>query len=72
MKVPYSYLQDQFANPEAIFEDIRDLITSGKFTLGPAVTEFETRFAELCGTRHAIVVGSGTDALFLSLKALGI
>ncbi len=72
MKVPYSYLQDQFANPEAIFEDIRGLITSGKFTLGPAVTEFETRFAELCGTRHAIGVGSGTDALFLSLKALGI
>ena len=34
--------------------------------------EFEERFANMVGARHAIGVGSGTDAIFLSLKALGI
>ena len=37
-----------------------------------AVSEFEGRFARLIGTRYAVGVNSGTDALFLSLKALGI
>jgi dTDP-4-amino-4,6-dideoxygalactose transaminase len=36
------------------------------------VAEFEQRFAAMLGVRHAIGVGSGTDALKLSLKALGI
>ncbi len=72
MKVPYSYLPDQFANPKAILNEIEELVRSGDFTLGKAVTEFENRFAVLIGTKYAIGVGSGTDALFLSLKALGI
>ena len=42
------------------------------FILGPAVDRFEQSFAELCGTRHCIGVGSGTDALHLMLRASGI
>ena len=72
MKVPYSYLQSQFANPEPIFAEIRGLIKRGDFTLGEALTQFEEKFASHCGARHAIGVGTGTDALFLSLKAMGI
>jgi aminotransferase EvaB len=72
MKVPYSYLQDQFADPEPIFAEIRKLIQRGDFTLGAAVAEFEQKFSELCGARYAVGVGTGTDALALSLKALGI
>src|SRR5262249_57688666 len=41
-------------------------------TLGGAVAEFERRFAGLVGVRHAIGVNSGTDALRLSLKAVGV
>jgi dTDP-4-amino-4,6-dideoxygalactose transaminase len=47
-------------------------VPTGNFTLGKPVAEFERRFAELIGTKHAIGVGSGTDSLKLSLKAIGV
>ncbi len=72
MKIGYSYLDKQFANPDPILADIKQVVLKGDFTLGEAVSEFETRFAKLIGSKYAIGVGSGTDALFLSLKALGI
>ena len=72
MKVRYSYLLQQFADPDPVLEEIRKLVLTGDFTLGTPVAEFEERFAELIGIKHAIGVGSGTDALKLPLKALGI
>lgn len=72
MNVPYSYLEQQFADIDDYLEDIRQLVRSGDFTLGKAVTEFEERFAKLCGLPYAIGVASGTDALILSLKILGV
>lgn len=72
MRVPFSYLDRQFANPEPVLDEIRELVKTGQFTLGPAVAEFEKRFAELCGAKHAIGVGSGTDALILPMKLSGI
>lgn len=71
-KVRYSYLAQQFAEPEAILEGIRELLKTGDFTLGKQVAEFEGKFAPLIGTKTAIGVASGTDALKLPLKALGI
>lgn len=72
MHVRYSPLQQQFADPEPIFEELRALVASGDFTLGKPVREFEALFAETVGMKHAIGVGSGTDALKIPLKALGI
>lgn len=72
MKVEYSYLSRQFNEVEPFLDDLRNLVRSGDFTLGAPVREFEERFAELCGLPYAIGVGSGTDALALSLKALGV
>ncbi len=72
MKVRYSPLPQQFETPEAIFEELRGLVASGDFTLGKPVGEFERQFAETVGTRHAIGVGSGTDALKLPMKAIGV
>lgn len=72
MKIGYSYLNKQFADPDAILADIKALVSSGDFTLGKATVEFEERFAKLIGAKYAIGVNSGTDALFLSLKALNI
>ncbi|MBU2488592.1 MAG: DegT/DnrJ/EryC1/StrS family aminotransferase [Proteobacteria bacterium] len=71
MKIPYSYLSEQFADPAPILEKIADLVRRGDYTLGQEVAEFEERFAQVIGTRFAVGVGSGTDALFLSLKAAG-
>jgi aminotransferase EvaB len=72
MRVPFSYLDRQFADVDAYLQDIRALALSGDFTLGPAVDAFERQFAAMSGLPHAIGVGSGTDALILSLEVLGI
>lgn len=72
MEVRYSYLAQQFADIDAYLEDIRRLVYSGDFTLGKTVSEFEEQFAQLMGLPFAVGVGSGTDALILPLKALGI
>ncbi len=72
MKVRYSYLPQQFADPEPIFEEIRKLLKTGDFTLGKEVGQFEQSFAKLIGTKHAIGVGSGTDALKLAMEAAGV
>ncbi len=72
MHVRYSYLPQQFGQIDDLLEEIRRFVATGDFTLGAPLTTFETRFADLIGTRHAIGVGSGTDAIKLSLKALGV
>ncbi len=45
---------------------------SGSYILGPEVARFEKEFARFCGAAHAVGVASGTDALELALKAVGI
>jgi len=72
VRVPFSYLPEQFADPEPVFAKLRQVVATGDFTLGAPVAEFERRFAALVGCRHAVGVNSGTDALRLSLKAMGI
>ena len=72
MYVRYSPLAQQFADVDAVFEELRALVASGDFTLGKPVQEFEALFESTLGVKHAIGVGSGTDAIKLSLRALGI
>ena len=72
MKVRYSYLDRQFSEIDAYLDGIGEVVRRGDFTLGDEVAEFETRFAELCGLPYAVGVASGTDALMLSLKILGV
>jgi len=72
MRIPYSYLDRQFADIDGYLKDIRTLVKTGDFTLGSAVTEFEERFSKLTGIPYTIGVSSGTDALILSMKILGI
>jgi aminotransferase EvaB len=71
-RVRYSYLPQQFGEVDELFDELKRFIPTGDFTLGKPLAEFERRFAELIGARHAIGVGSGTDALKLGLKAAGI
>ena len=72
MKVDYAYLTRQFGNAEHIVDAVRELLQTGDFTLGRPLSQFETRFTQLCQTRYAIGVNSGTDALFLTMKTLEI
>ena len=72
MKVKYSYLQDQFSDYEPILRMISQVVESGDYTLGDALGTFEERFAKVIGSNYAVGVNSGTDALFLSLKAADV
>jgi dTDP-3-amino-3,4,6-trideoxy-alpha-D-glucose transaminase len=56
----------------AVRTAIERVVASGWFILGPEVDAFEHEFAEAAGARHAVGVGSGTDAIALALRALGI
>ena len=73
MKVPLLDLQAQYA---AIQEELRaavdEVMESCRFILGPYVQEFEKAVADYCGSRYAVGVASGTDALLLALRACGV
>ena len=51
---------------------IRAVLSEGNYILGPEVLELENRLAEFVDAKHCVAVSSGTDALLLSLMALGI
>ena len=51
---------------------VLQVLESGQFVLGPNVESFERNAANFLGVRHAIGVANGTDALLLSLRALGV
>ena len=72
LMVNHNYLRQQFSDHDVILEKIKKVVLKGDFTLGREVDQLEDEFAEVAGTKYAIGVGSGTDALFLSLKALGV
>lgn len=53
-------------------EAVARVMRSGMLAQGSVVTEFESRFAEYCGARHAIGINSGTAALHTALLAAGV
>jgi dTDP-4-amino-4,6-dideoxygalactose transaminase len=69
-------LVDLRANYAAIKDEVRsaidEILEGMQLTIGPNVRAFDREWAEFCGTKHAIGVGSGTDALQLAIRALGI
>jgi dTDP-4-amino-4,6-dideoxygalactose transaminase len=73
MHVPFVDLRAQHAPlSRDIDEAIRGVVDRGDFILGAAVERFEREFAAFIGTRHAIGVGTGFDAIELALRAFGI
>jgi dTDP-4-amino-4,6-dideoxygalactose transaminase len=73
MNVPFLDLKSHHDPYRAEFRDAIDrVIDAGAFAGGPFVESFERAFAEYCGTSGALGVGSGTDALWLALLALGV
>ena len=72
MKVYYNYLPRQFSNTKTIFAEWKKLISSTEFTLGKFVDRFEKKFAKYINVKHCISTNTGTDALIIALKSLGI
>ena len=73
MRVPILDLKAQYvAIKDEVTRAISEVCESQAFALGPAVAEFEENVAAYCSSKHAIGVSSGTDALLVSLMALGV
>ena len=73
MAVPLLDLSRQYAvlKPE-LDAAVINVLTHGKFILGPEVKKLEEQVADLCTVKHAVGVASGTDALLLALRACGV
>ncbi|MDS3862414.1 DegT/DnrJ/EryC1/StrS family aminotransferase [Thermosynechococcaceae cyanobacterium BACA0444] len=72
-KIPILDLKPQYqALKSEIQAAIDRVLESGQFILGPDVTALEQELAAFLGVKFAIAVNSGTDALIISLRALGI
>ena len=73
MNVPLIDLKAQYENIKSeLNHAVEDVLANGHFILGPEVTKLEDEMARFFGVKYAIGVNSGTDALFLAVKALGI
>lgn len=73
MKVPLLDLQAQLAYlEEDLIAAVTRVVKSTRYIQGPEVDGLEREIAEYCGTKHAIGVTSGTDALLICLMSLGI
>ncbi len=73
MNVPFLDLKSQYQSiSEEIETALRQVLNATAFSGGPFVDRFEAQFASFCQSSHAIGVGSGTEALWLSLLALGV
>ena len=71
--IPLVDLKAQYATIRAeVREAIDGVLESMQLTIGPNVRAFDQEWAAYCGTKHAIGVGSGTDALQLAIRALGV
>ena len=68
MKVP---LSKPYVDKE-MKDRVLEVIDSGQYILGNHCKDFEREFAQFIGTKHAVLTSSGTSALFLCLKALGV
>ncbi|MFQ5982851.1 MAG: DegT/DnrJ/EryC1/StrS family aminotransferase, partial [Woeseiaceae bacterium] len=73
MRIPFIDLAAQFAEVEPeVRSAIDGVFESCAFVGGPAVEQFEHRFAQYCRTEHCVAVGSGTAALEILLRTHGV
>lgn len=73
MKVPFLDLRSiNLAHDEKLTEAFTRVLQSGWYILGNEVAKFEEEFAAYCGTRHAVGVSNGLDAIHLALRAFDI
>ncbi len=68
----WNYIREYQNEKDEIFIAIKQVLDSGTLILGKNVSKFEKEFSSYCNVQFGIGVGNGTDALFLSLKALNI
>ena len=71
--IPFLDLNKQYQLiKESIDSEIQKVIDKSAFVRGEYVSKFEREYAKACGTNECIACGNGTDAIYITLKALGI
>ena len=68
----WDYLDDYSTHRDEYLRVCDDVFSSGRLVLGSRLAAFEGKFADFCRVPYSVGVASGTDAIFLALKALGI
>ncbi len=73
MNIPFFDLKKQYTYLKKSIDDAYTrVMQNGSFILGSELKNFEKEFAEYCGAKYAVGVGSGTEAIHLSLRACGV
>lgn len=73
MQIPFGDLRRQYLSiKDEVDEAISKVLNKGSFILGENVESFEREFSSFCGAKFGVGVGSGTEALHLSLLACGV
>jgi UDP-2-acetamido-2-deoxy-ribo-hexuluronate aminotransferase len=73
MKIPFIDLKAQYRSLQPLIQErINRVLEHGQYIVGPEVKELEDRLAAYTGSKHCVAVASGTEALLISLMALGI
>ena len=72
LNIKHNYLSEQFSDYKKILKEIGSVVRNNDFTLGSKVDEFEKKLSTKLKNKYVVSLGSGTDALMLSLKALGV
>lgn len=68
----WSYLKEYKKEKREILKAVKRVFESGRLILSVEGEKFEREFADFCGCKYGVGVNSGTDALFISLKAMGV
>src|SRR6476620_1101684 len=68
----YNYRAQFEPGFDALLNELGAMLLDGQLILSSHVTDFERRFATFVGSAHCLGVNSGTDALLIALRALGI
>lgn len=73
MAVPFLDLRKQYESLKGEIDSaLTEVLASARYIGGPQVAQFEREFAAFCEAEHAVACASGTDGLYLSMRALGI
>jgi UDP-2-acetamido-2-deoxy-ribo-hexuluronate aminotransferase len=73
MKMPFIDLKSQYGELHTLIKErINSVLDHGQYIMGPEVIELEEKLASYTGSKHCITVSSGTEALLISLMALGV
>jgi dTDP-4-amino-4,6-dideoxygalactose transaminase len=68
----YGHVRQYESVRSEIDAKMQEVLMSGKYVMGPMLARFEQELAEYMGMKHAVGVGNGTDAIWLTLMALGV